>query len=116
MRGLHCLLRDRKFLNQMDSNAILNYSHPLARTSVVTQETETFTGENAIKSQAKGTPTGQRGNLAFPLHREALLSAELLPGVVPERQMFEYSTSLLQMETKGPEYTYSSPTQSNLAS
>ena len=105
MRGLHCLLTDRKFLDQMESNVILNYSHLLARTSMVTQETETFTGEDAIKSQAKGTPTGQRGNQAFPLHREALLGAELLPGVVPESQMFEYSTSLLPNPSDGNQRT-----------
>lgn len=60
----------------MDSNVVLNYSHPLARTSLVTQETGTFIGEDDIESQAKGTPTGQRGNQPFPLHQEALLSAE----------------------------------------
>lgn len=95
MRGLQCLLTDGKLLDQTDSNVVLNYSDPLARTSVVTQETEPFTGEDDTESQAKGTPTGQRGNQAFPLRQEALLSAELLPGVVPESQMDEYSTSLL---------------------
>lgn len=97
MRGLQCLLTDGKLLDQTDSNVVLNQvdSDPLARTSVVTQETEPFTGEDDTESQAKGTPTGQRGNQAFPLHREALLSAELLPGVVLESQMDEYSTSLL---------------------
>lgn len=46
MRGLQCLLTDGKFLDQTDSNVVLNYRRPLARTSVVTQETEAFTGED----------------------------------------------------------------------
>lgn len=120
MRGLQCLLTDGKFLDQTDSNVVLNYSRPLARTSVVTQETEAFMGEDDIESQAKGTPTGQRGNQAFPLHREALLSAKLLPGVVPESQMDEYSTSLLPNPSDGNQRTrvsiFLSHAQSNLAS